>query len=73
MPHLAPTYAGFLSCLIIGPKAYHLLDKEGFTKFFRSCKKGKEYQIAEGAELDLRAGYIVAIIVKMLKLDETLL
>lgn len=73
LPHLAPTYAAFLSILIIGPRAYHLLDKEGLTKFFRSCKKGSQYQIAEGAELDLRACYIVSIIVKLLKLDESLL
>ena len=73
LPHLAPTYAAFLSILIIGADAYHLLDKEGLTKFFRACKKGKQYQIAIGAELDLRACYIVAIIVKLLKLDESLL
>ena len=43
------------------------------TKFFKSCKKGGQYQIAEGAELDLRGCYIVAIIVKMMRLDESLL
>lgn len=73
LPHLAPTYSAFLSILLIGPSAYHLLDKEGLTKFFKSCKIGNKFQMTKGAETDLRAGYIVTVIVKLLGLDERLL
>lgn len=73
LPHLATTYAAFLSVLIIGKKAYHLLDKNALTKFFWSCKKNGEFQMTDGAEFDLRAIYIVIIIVKLLHLDEKLL
>ncbi len=73
LPHLAPTYSAFLTILNIGPSAFHLLDKEGLTKFFRSCKMGGQFQMTHGAETDLRAAYIVTIIVKLLRLDEDLL
>ena len=73
LPHLAPTYAAFLCVLLIGKPAYHLLDKDGLTKFFYSCKKNNEFQMTDGAQFDLRGIYIVTIIVKLLKLDEKLL
>ena len=69
LPHLAPTYSAFLSILHIGPTAYHLLDREGLTKFIKSCKIGNKFQMTKGAETDLRAAYIVTIIVKLLHLD----
>lgn len=49
LPHLAPTYAAFLCILDIGESAYDLLDREGLTKFFWSCKKGAKFQMTEGA------------------------
>jgi protein farnesyltransferase subunit beta len=73
LPHLAPTYSAFLTILNIGPSAFHLLNKEGLMKFFRACKIGGQFQMTEGAETDLRAAYIVTIIVKLLHLDEDLL
>ena len=69
LPHLAPTYSAFLCVLLIGEPAYHLLDKEGLIKFFNSCKLKGKFQMTKGAETDLRAAYIVAIIVKLLGLD----
>jgi protein farnesyltransferase subunit beta len=73
LPHLAQTYAAFLSILLIGPRAYHLLDKQGLTKFFRACKRGGKFEMTMGAETDLRGSYIVVLITKFLKLDEQLL
>ena len=61
-------------CILdLGPIAYDLIDREGLTKFFYSCKKGGKFQMTEGAEEDNRGAYIVAIITKLLKLDEKLL
>ena len=49
LPHLAPTYSAFLSILLIGPSAYHLLDREGLTKYFKSCKINGKFQMTKGA------------------------
>ena len=49
IPHLAPTYSAFLSIILIGPSAYHLLDKEGSTKYFKSCKINGKFQMTKGA------------------------
>jgi prenyltransferase beta subunit len=68
LPHLGTTYSAFLCILLIGPNAYHLADRDGLTKFFRACKHGKTYQMTMGGEIDLRAVYIVTIIVKLLSL-----
>lgn len=45
LPHLAPTYAAFLCILDLGESAYDLLDRDGLTKFFWSCKKGGKFQM----------------------------
>lgn len=74
LPHLAPTYSSFLCILLLGPEAYHLADREGLTKFLRACKTPENrFEMTPGAETDLRAAYIVTIIVKLLHLDESLL
>lgn len=43
LPHLAPTYAGFLATLELGPSAYSLLDRERLSNFFRKMKKGGRF------------------------------
>jgi prenyltransferase beta subunit len=49
LPHLAPTYSAFLCVILIGPSAYNLLDREGLTKFFKSCKINGKFQMTKGA------------------------
>jgi protein farnesyltransferase subunit beta len=48
LPHLGPTYSSFLCILMIGPSAYHLIDREKLTSFFRACKKGNTFQMTPG-------------------------
>jgi prenyltransferase beta subunit len=73
LPHLAPTYAGFLAALEIGPKAYSLLNREALTAFLRKMKQGGRYTMHLQGECDLRASYIATLITKSLKLPEELL
>lgn len=73
IPHLAPTYAAFLTILELGPAAFDLLQKDKLMAFFKKCKQGGKFMMHEQGECDLRGSYIVAIITKMLHLDETIL
>ena len=73
LPHLVPTYAAFLCILELGEPAFDLIDKEGLEKFFWACKRRGKFQMTPGGEIDNRGAYIVAIIVKLLHLDEALL
>lgn len=68
IPHLAPTYAAFLAVLEIGPSAYDLLDRQKLYEMFKKCKKGSKFMMHKEGECDLRAIYIVTLIVKSLKL-----
>lgn len=45
LPHLAPTYAAFLTILQLGPQAYDLLDREKLYQFFKKCKKGGKFMM----------------------------
>ena len=74
LPHLAPTYAGFLAALELGPEACNqLLDRQGLYNFFKKMKKGGRFTMHEEGECDLRACYIVTLITKSLKLPEDIL
>lgn len=73
LPHLAPTYAGFLAVLELGPAAYSLLNRKDLYSFFRKMKKGGKFMMHEEGECDLRASYIVILITKSLKLPEDIL
>jgi protein farnesyltransferase subunit beta len=73
LPHLGPTLTAFLSILLIGPSAYHLLNPDGFTRFFKACKAGNYFRMTIDGEIDLRAIYIVTIIAKLLHLDAELM
>ena len=66
---LAPTYAAFLSILNLGEKAYYLIDKEEMYQFFKRRRCGNTFTMMEYGECDLRAIYIVTIIVKVLKMN----
>ena len=74
LPHLAPTYAGFLAALELGPEACNqLIDRQALYKFFKKMKKGGRFTMHEEGECDLRASYIVTLITKSLKLPEDIL
>ncbi|CAD8199800.1 unnamed protein product [Paramecium octaurelia] len=75
--HLAPTYSSLLSLFILGsPASLGLIDRQGLEKFFWSIQDPKEkgsYLMHINGEADMRAVYIVVIMVVILKLDPKLL
>lgn len=73
LDHLAPTYAGFLAILELGPSAYHVIDRAGLYSLLQKLKKGGRFMMHEEGECDLRASFIAALLVKSLRLPEDVL
>ncbi|CAK57978.1 unnamed protein product (macronuclear) [Paramecium tetraurelia] len=75
--HLAPTYSSLLSLFILStPAALGLIDRQALEKFFWSVQDPTEkgsYLMHVNGEADIRAVYIVVIMVVILKLDPKLL
>ncbi|CAD8113346.1 unnamed protein product [Paramecium sonneborni] len=75
--HLAPTYSSLLTLFILAsPSSLGLVDRKGLEKFFWSVQDPNErgsYLMHVNGEADMRAVYIVVIMVILLKLDPKLL
>ncbi|CAD8194731.1 unnamed protein product [Paramecium octaurelia] len=77
LEHLAPTFSSLLSLFILStPAALELIDRQGLKEFFWSVQDQAEkgsYLMHINGEADIRAVYIVVIMVFILKLDPKLL
>ena len=47
LPHLAPTYASFLTILSLGKDFLHHLDKDRIYTFFKKIKTGGKFMMHE--------------------------